>query len=85
MNGNQVIDRNYDYAAARRLWQAVLLEQWRVVFRPLASDGPNDRRQAIRFFQSRDLHAVCALAGLDSVAVFERWLDRMSEIEQGGE
>lgn len=85
MTGSQVVETGYDYAAAQRLWRAVLLEQWRLIFDPVRRDKPHEYRSALAFFQSADLHVVCALAGLDSMMVFQRWLDEMDAHDKWGD
>lgn len=58
----------------RALWQSVLAEQWRAAFQPYDSRvGQLLREQAASWFGSRDFHLVCALAGFDGPAVYERF------------
>lgn len=57
----------------RALWAAVLFEMWRVVFQPHFDTAVGERQQSIAWFRSRDMHMVCALAGLDGEAVRDRF------------
>lgn len=57
----------------RALWAAVLFEMWRSVFQPHFDATVGERQQSIAWFGSRDMHMVCALAGLDGDAVRDRF------------
>ncbi len=63
--------RNLDVRACRRLFAAVILHRWNVVFRPLQSDSHYDRHRARSWFDSEGFGATCDLAGVDRQAVLE--------------
>lgn len=68
-------DASYDHPIMVRdcvhLWVSVLAEQWRCAFKPGVKYGW--QQDALKWFGSRDFYTVCALAGFDGAAVYERF------------
>ena len=66
-----------DPEGLRGLWASVLLRAWEdsIELRWCGTYGVAQRAHdsADAWFGTRDFYAVCALAGLDGAAVYERW------------
>jgi hypothetical protein len=70
-------------AACRALWGAALLACIRSALGAIgANDAKNTRTVSLSWFQTKDFHTMCALAGFDGVALADRLTDpaRVAEI-----
>ena len=75
---------------AKRLWGAVLLEQWRLAFgcdatgmKTAVPPKGHEIDAARRWFGSRDFEAVCDLAGVDPVPVYVEFLHTLEAARAG--
>lgn len=82
-NANQIAEQGINPNACRDLWCAVILEQWNLVFCPVATDRGHERDSAKRWFGSRDFTTAVSLAGLDPESVLLAFKQRIAQIEGG--
>ncbi len=68
-----------DPFACRRLWSAVLAEQFRILFAPKSSETALYAEQVRSWLGTPDFRLVCDLAGLDAELVEAEFHCRLSE------
>ena len=68
-NANQITEQDICPRACRRLWCAVIDEQFRLAVSPVRIDRPFEVSAARDWFGTRDFFMACALAGLDGAWV----------------
>ncbi|MGR3452899.1 hypothetical protein [Pseudooceanicola sp.] len=82
---NLIEEPEIDASACRCLWLNVLLYQWHLSLggtpafnrgRPEARAA--EERAARAWFGTRDFAMVCALAGLEPRAVWDRWIEQQT-------
>ena len=66
-----------DIRGYRKLWAAVILEQFKVAFSGRRSSGqslhPSDQSTVDRWFRSEDFHIACEFAGVDREKVLSAY------------
>lgn len=73
-----------DVPFCRGLFAGVILQHWKLVFYPLASDGETERAAARAWFGSRGFREVCDHAGVDPAAVMGAFRLHLDMQERAG-